>query len=72
MDNKKYDDEYIILYDLIESFLNEDINKQNYDQIYEDLKNKAQKFEKKEIELNGKELLNYSFSLIKCVTNEIN
>ena len=41
MDNKNYDDEYIILYDLIESFLKEDITKQNYDQFYEDLKNKA-------------------------------
>ena len=71
MDNKNNDEEYIILYDLIESFLNEDINKQNYDQIFEDLKNKAKKFEKKEIELTGKELLNYAFSLIKCVPSDL-
>ena len=49
MDNKKYDDEYIILYDLIESFLNEDINKQNYDQIYEDLKIKHKNLKRKKL-----------------------
>ncbi len=66
------EEEYSILYDLIDSFLKEDVNKQNYDQFYEDLKNKTINFEKKDIELNGKELLNYAFSLIKLNPFELN